>query len=172
MSTWMRVAGAASLASSAIAAVAVVLLTLMFIAFGLGAMSPGQTVGRINDVLTLVVYLLALPGVIATAVLLRSRRPGLILVGVLVAVASIGVICALQWQLVTGVLTFEQQIGPVSVAFLALGVWFVLSAYVGGDRLGYGVGIGLLAALYVGYPLLAYRLGRSLSGRTRSLSHV
>ncbi len=167
LSIWMRVAGAVSLASSAIAAVAVVLLTLMFIAFGLGAMSPGSTIGWVNDVLTLVAYLLALPGVLATAVLLRSRQPGLILVGALIAVASIGVICALQWQLVTGAMTFEQQIGPVTVAFLTLGAWFVLSAHVGADRLGYGIGIGLLAALYVGYPVLAYRLGRSMSGTIR-----
>ena len=145
---------------------------MMFIAFGLGAMSPGRTVGWINDVLTLVAYLLALPGVIATALLLRSRRPVLMVVGALVAVASIGVICAMQWQLVAGALTFEQQIGPVSVAFLTLGAWFVLTGYVGADRLGYGVGIGPLAALYVGYPLLAYRLGRSLWGRTWSVFRV
>ena len=114
-------------------------------------------------------YSLALPGVLATALLLRTRRPGLVLVGSLVAVASIAVICALQWQLVTGALTFEQQIGPVSVAFLTLGAWFVLSAYVGKDLVGYGVGIGLLATLYVGYPLLAFRLGRSLSSASEAL---
>jgi hypothetical protein len=162
MRLWVRVAGVASLASSAIAAVAVVVLIAMFVAFGLGATSTGQKVGWINDVLTLVAYLLALPGVLATAALLRSRRPGFVVIGALVAVASIAVICVLQWQLVTGALTFDQQIGPVSVAFLALGTWFVLSAYLGAGRLPYGVGIAVLAALYVGYPLLAFRLGRSL----------
>ena len=71
--------------------------------------------------------------------------------------------------MVTGALTFEQQIGPVSVAFLALGAWFVLSAYIGAGLLPYGVGIGVLAALYVGYPLLAFRLGRTLLGRNGSM---
>lgn len=158
----MRVAGVASLASSAIAAVAVVLLVLMYFAFGLGATSAGQTFGGINDALTLVAYVLAVPGVLATAAMLRSRRPSLAVLGALVAVGAIVAIAVLQWQLVTGALTFEQQIGPVSVAFLALGAWFVLSAYLGAGLLPYGVGISVLAALYVGYPLLAFRLGRSL----------
>ena len=161
------VAGVVSLASSAIAAVALVLLALMFLAFGLGATSAGQTFGGINDALVLVAYVLAAPGVLATAEMLRSRQPILAVLGALVALAAIAAITVLQWQLVTGALTFEQQIGSVSVAFLALGAWFVLSAYVGAGLLPYGVGIGVLAALYVGYPLLAFRLGRSLIERNR-----
>lgn len=159
------VAGVASLASSAVAAVALVLLVLMFLAFGLGATSAGQAFGAINDALVLVAYILAVPGVLATAEILRSRQPRLAVLGVLVALGAILAIIVLQWQLVTGALTFEQQIGPVSVAFLALGAWFVLSAYIGAGLLPYGVGIGVLAALYVGYPLLAFRLGRTLLGR-------
>ncbi len=69
------VAGVVSLASSAIAAVALVLLVLMFLAFGLGATSAGQTFGGINDALVLVAYILAVPGVLATAEMLRSRQP-------------------------------------------------------------------------------------------------
>ena len=163
--TFRYVAGAASLASSAIAAVALVLLVLMYLAFGLGATSAGQTFGGINDALILVAYVLAVPGVLATAGMLRSRQPRLAVAGALVALGAIVAITVLQWQLVTGGLTFEQQIGPVSIAFLALGAWFVLSAYMGAGLLPYGVGIGVLAALYVGYPLLAFRLGRSLLGR-------
>jgi hypothetical protein len=165
--TFRYVAGATSLASAAVAAVALVLLVLMYVAFGLGATSAGQTFGGINDALILVAYVLAVPGVLATARMLRSRQPRLAVVGALVALGAILAITVLQWQLVTGALTFEQQIGPVSIAFLALGSWFVLSAYVGAGILPYGVGIGVLAALYVGYPLLAFRLGRSLLGRTR-----
>jgi len=48
--------------------------------------------------------------------------------------AAIGVITLLQWQLTIGSLAFEQQIGPVSVAF-ALRGWFVLSGYIGGGLL-------------------------------------
>jgi len=163
--TFRHVAGVATLASSAVAGVAVVLLVLMYLAFGLGATSAGQTFGGMNDALILVAYALAVPGVLATAEMLRSRHPRLVVVGALVALAAIFAITVLQWQLVTGALTFEQQIGPVSIAFLALGAWFVLSAYLGAGLLPYGVGIGVLAALYVGYPLLAFRLGRTLLGR-------
>ena len=161
----MRLAGLTSIASSAIAAVAVVLLFAMYIAFALGATPAGETIGGINDTLTLVAYLLAVPGVLASAALLRVRRPGLVVPWALVAVVAIAAIVVLQWQLVTGALTFEQQIGPVSVALLALGTWFVVSAYLGVGLLPYGVGLGVLAALYVGYPLMAFRLGRSLLGR-------
>lgn len=166
-SVWLRVAGVASLASSAVAAIAVVFLTLMFLAFGLGATPAGQAFGRINDALILVAYALALPGVLATAARLRSRRPGVVAVGALVAVVAVVAVVALQWWLVTGTLTFDEQIGPVSVAFLALGAWFVLSAYLGAGLLPYGVGIAVSAALYIGYPILAFRLGRSLAGQGR-----
>jgi hypothetical protein len=166
MTLGMRFAGVASLASAAVAAVAVIFLFAMFGAFAIEATSAGRTFGGINDVLILVAYVLAIPGVLATAVMLRSSRPGLVTLGALVALAAIGAIVVLQWQLVTGALTFEQQIGPVSVAFLALGAWFVLSGYLGAGILTYGVGIGALAALYVGYPVLAFRLGRSLVAGT------
>lgn len=72
----MRLAGLTSFASSWIAALAVVLLFAMYLAFGLGATSAGQTFGGINDALILVAYLLAVPSVLATAAMLRSRRPG------------------------------------------------------------------------------------------------
>ena len=162
-----RIAGVASLASAALAGVAVVLLVAMFVAFGVGATSTGRAVGKVNDMLTLLAYPLAVPGVLATAALLRSRRPRLVGIGTLVAIAAIVAITVLQWQLVTGVLTFDQQIGPVSIAFLALGAWFVISAYVGAGLLPYGVGIGVLAALYIGFPVLTFRLGRFLLGRRR-----
>ncbi len=164
-SSGMRLAGLASLASAAVAIVAVILLIAMFGAFGVGATSAGQTLGGINDVLTLVAYVLAVPGVLATAAILRSTRPSLVALGAVVALAALAAIAILQWLLITGALTFEQQIGPVSVAFLALGAWFVLSGYLGAGSLPYGVGIAVLAALYVGYPVLAFRLG-SLAATT------
>ena len=77
-------------------------------------------------------------------------------------IPAIAAMTVLQWQLVVGGLTFEQQIVPVSVAFLVLGGWFVLSGYIGAGLLPYGVGTGVLAALYIGYPLLAFRLGQAL----------
>jgi hypothetical protein len=162
----MRLAGLASLASAAFAAVALILLFSMFAAFGVGATSMGRTFGGINDALILVAYGLAVPGVLATAAILRPTRPILVVLAAFIALIAIGAILVLQWLLVSGAMTFEDQIGPVSVAFLALGGWFVLSGYLGAGRLPYGVGLGALAALYVGYPVLAYRLGRSLVART------
>jgi hypothetical protein len=160
----MRVAGMASLASAAIAGVAVILLLLMFGAFALGATSVGQAFGAVNDALTLVAYVLAAPGILATGAMLRHRRPVLVPLLVLMAIGALAVVVVLQWQLVAGILTFDQQIGPVSIAFVVLGAWFVLSAYLGAGLLPYGVGIGVAAALYIGYPVLAYRLGRCLTG--------
>ena len=69
--TFRHVAGVATLASSAVAGVAVVLLVLMYLAFGLGATSAGQTFGGMNDALILVAYVLAVPGVLATAEMRR-----------------------------------------------------------------------------------------------------
>jgi hypothetical protein len=127
----LRLAGLTSLSSSAIAAAAVALLLAMYLAFGLGALSAGQRFGAMNDALTLLAYILALPGVLATAAILPRGRPRLVGLGATVAIAAIVAIGVLQWQLITGALTFGQQIGPVSVAFLALGAWFILSGYLG-----------------------------------------
>ncbi len=160
----MRLAGLVSLVSAMVSAVALGFLIAMFVAFGVGAASVGRAFGAINDGLILVAYLLAAPGVVATMAVLHARRPGLTMAAGLFALAAIAAITVLQWQLVVGGLTFEQQIGPVSVAFLVLGGWFVLSGYIGAGLLPYGVGTGVLAALYIGYPILAFRLGRVLWG--------
>ncbi len=160
----MRPSGLVSLVSAVVSAVALAFLIAMFVAFGVGAASAGRAFGAINDGLILVAYLLAAPGVVATMAVLHARRPGLTTASGLLALAAIAAITVLQWQLVVGGLTFEQQIGPVSVAFLVLGGWFVLSGYIGAGLLPYGVGTGVLAALYIGYPLLAFRLGRVLWG--------
>lgn len=168
----MRLAGIVSLASAAVAAVALVPLMAMFGAFALGATSVGQTFGRLNDGLILIAYVLAAPGVLATSRILKSRHPVFAAVGSLVGLAAIVAIAVLQWQLISGFLTFEAQIGPVSVAFLVLGGWFMLSGYLGAGTLPYGVWIGALAALYIGYPILAYRLGRSLIAITGDGRHV
>jgi hypothetical protein len=67
-------------------------------------------------------------------------------------------------MLVTRVLTFEQQIGPVSLAFLALAAWFIATGRLAA-RAGvfpHGTRLGVLAATYAGYPLWAFRLARAL----------
>lgn len=160
-----RVAGRASFVSGVLAAVGVVFLLAMFVSFGVGATSPALVFGRVNDTLVLVSYLLAAPGVLAVRELLRPSAP--ILGGLLaiLGLAAISAIVVLQALLVFDVLTFEEQVGPVSIALLVLGGWFVASGYLGRSSgvLPRGVRMGLIAATYVGYPIYAIWLGRHLS---------
>ncbi len=75
----------------------------------------------------------------------------------------------LSLLLVTGVLTFEEQIGPVSIAYLGLGVWLVATGYLGSRArtIPNGARWGLFAALYVGYPFWAVRTSRLIDPPAR-----
>jgi hypothetical protein len=82
----------------------------------------------------------------------------------LAAIGAVGIIVTviLQWLLVTGVMTFEQQIAPVSMALLAVGAWMVGTGVLA-RRTGLlprGLRDGLLGAVYVGYPVWALGIGR------------
>jgi hypothetical protein len=153
-----------TLGASAVAgAVGAVFLVLMYALFGAGDQAAGQAAGRINDTLAIASYLLLAP----TIVVLHGRLRRGTVIGrseTLLGVVGAGGIVVLQGLLVADVLTFEQQIGPVTVAFLVLGAWFVLT-----DRRARTLGpwpnggvIGVLAALYFGYPVWAYRVARVL----------
>jgi len=79
----------------------------------------------------------AVPGVLAIGAALRVATPRLSRFGTPLAVAGIAVIVVLQALLVAGVLTFEQEIGPATVGFVAMGSWMVVAAVAGrrtGDR--------------------------------------
>lgn len=159
-----RLPGASLRASGVVGGVGLVFLVGMFAAFAAGARSLGITLGWINDVTGVVTLPLALPGVLA---LHRRVRPdarasadALLVVGL----GAGGTIVVLQVLLVGGVVTFEQQIGPVSVAFLVLAAWFVLFGRLA-TRLGAAPGgarLGLLAASYAGYPVWAFRMARAV----------
>ncbi len=159
-----RFAASALRLSGVIGAIGLVFLVAMYAAFAAGARSLGMTVGWINDVSGVVTMPIALPGMLA---LHRRIRPhagrggdALLVVGV----GSVGAISALQLALVSGGLTFEEQIGPVTVAFLVLGVWFILTGRIA-QRHGIlpgGTRLGILAMFYAGYPLWAFRLARAL----------
>lgn len=161
-----RLAGASLRASGIVGGIGLVFLIGMFAAFAAGARSLGMTLGWVNDVTGVVTLPLALPGVLA---LHRRMRPAagpgadaLLVVGI----GAGGTIVVLQVLLVAGVVTFEQQIGAVSLAFLVLAVWFVLFGRMaarhgvapGGARL------GLVAASYAGYPVWAFRMARAAEG--------
>ena len=159
-----RLAGQLTIASGVVAAVGVAFLVAMFASFAVGAASIALVFGRINDVLVLVGYLLAAPSALALWAMLRPRAglPGDL--AALVGLAAIAAIVVLQLLLVAGALTFEEQVGPVSLALLVLGAWFVVVGRIASTSglLPRGAWLGLLAATYVGYPVWAFRIGRIL----------
>lgn len=168
----LRIAGYAAIASGVVGVAMVATLIAMYGLFALGpdVRSTALKVGWINDVLAIVVYGMALPVVPAVHSIVRetgeTRSVVLAIVGAGALVATI----LLQWLLVTGRLTFEAQILPVSIALLAAGTWMVgtglLARSVG--FLPQGLRNGLLGAVYVGYPVWAIDLGRRLLARSGS----
>ncbi len=147
-----------------VAGVSFVCLVLMFILFALGENEAGQLFGRTNDWLGLVSSVLALPIVVVVGRLFYATRP---LAGLLITAVGTGAFAAiviLSWLLVSDTWTFEQQIGPVSAAYLVLMGWFVVTgrrmATTGFLRHGLPLGIG--AALYAGFPVWAFAVGRRL----------
>jgi hypothetical protein len=158
------------LASAAAGAIGVVFIVLMYGAFAVGAQGPGLVFGWINDVAVLVQYALAVPGVLAISAALRTDAPRLARIGTPFALAGIAVIVVFQALLVAGALSFEQEIGPAGLGFLVVGVWMIAAA-VAGRRTGdapVGPWMSLAGALYLGYPLWAYRVGRWMGTRAVS----
>lgn len=167
-----RIAAGALLLSAPVNAVGVTALIAMYIGFAIGERSTAMTLGRTNDILGLIGAALMAPAVIEFHQLTGPDRR---VVRAVLAVVGLGAIAAIVWLqslLVTERLTFEQQIGPVSIAYLAIAIWFVGGGWMasraglmpGGARLGVG------AALYVGQPWWAYRWGRRLL--TSSTAHA
>jgi hypothetical protein len=152
------------LASAPINAVGVTALIAMFVAFGLGERSTGMTLGRTNDILGLVATALMMPAVFELHDLTGPDRR--LLRGSL-AVVGLGAMVAIVWLqtlLITERLTFEAQLPMVSVAYLAIAVWFIGGGWLAARAgvLPNGVRLGAAAALYVGQPWWAYRWGRVL----------
>lgn len=151
-------------ASGVIGGVGLVFLIGMFTAFAAGQQSLGMRLGFVNDLTGIVTLPMAVP---AMLVLHDRLRPTAGRAGDALLVLALGAtiaIVVLQVMLVTRVLTFEQQIGPVSLAFLALAAWFIATGRLAA-RAGvfpHGTRLGVLAATYAGYPLWAFRLARAL----------
>ena len=151
-------------ASGVIGGIGLAFLVGMFAAFGAGARSAGMAFGWVNDVTGVVTLPLALPGMLALHARLRPHAgtagDALLVLGL----TSAGAIVVLQVLLVTETLAFEQQIGPVMVAYLGLATWLVATSWLGrrAGELDFGAGTGLIAALYAGYPLWAFRLAGNL----------
>ncbi len=155
--TVVRLVGWTACASGVIAATGLVFLIAMFASFAVDAQSSGMVFGWINDVLVTVSYLLAAPTAIALGALHRRHAPVVGGLVTIIGITAITAIVVLQLLLVVGALTFEAQIGSLSMALLVLAVWFVTTGYVGSSSgdLPHGVRMGLLAATYVCYPIWA-----------------
>jgi hypothetical protein len=165
--SWRRqpaVAASSLQVSGVIGGVGLVFLIGMFAAFAAGQQSLGMTLGFVNDVTGIVTLPLAVPAMLMLHDRLRptAGRAGDALL--LLALGATIAIAVLQVLLVTRVLPFEQQIGPVSIAFLALGAWFIATGRLAARAgiLPHGTRLGVAAAAYVGYPVWAFRLARAL----------
>jgi hypothetical protein len=104
---------------------------------------------------------------VAVHLLVRSQRPTASRLALMVGIGANLAIVVLQSLLVVGTLTFQQEIGPVLVAFLFLAAWFVTTGYLGSSSrlLPNGIRMSLLAITYVAYPIWAFWLGRHLLNR-------
>ena len=162
-----RLAGDALLASAAVSAVGVVAYIAMLAAFAAGNRELGMRVGFVNDVSALVTYPLAAPAVLVLHRMLRPHRPTASTVAALAGAIGIAGIVLFQALLVTGVLTFEQEIVPVAIAFLVFMAWQVATGWIGARAgvLAGGTRLGIIGATYVGHPVWAVALGQRMLGR-------
>jgi hypothetical protein len=160
----LRLGGLAALANAVVAPIGLVFLVAMYAAFGAGARSEGLAFGWVNDVLAIVSGVLMLPVALAVHRLLGPSAPAASRLAFVIGVGANLAIVVLQSLLVRGTLTFEQEIGPVLIAFLFLVIWFVLTGFLGSSTglLPNGLRMSFLAATYVGYPIWAFWLGRHL----------
>jgi hypothetical protein len=170
----LRVAGWSLILAAIVAVAGIVFLALMYASFASGVQRDGERFGATNDILVVVQYVLMLPAVAAAYVLGRERWPGRSLAIAAAGVILVAAIVVLQGLLISGAMTFEEQIGPLSAMLVLLAVWFVavgwLLTAVGVVRR--GIALGLVAATYLGFPIWALFLGRALRDRAGQPSRV
>ena len=169
------VAGVLALTGGVVGIAMVATLAAMYIGFALGpgVRDTALRIGTLNDALAILAYGLVLPVVPAMYVLVRETGGVRSLLLAVVGAIGIFVTIVLQWLLVTGRLSFDQQIGMVSLSLMAVGVWMVGTGYLArrAGVLPNGLRNGLLGASYFGFPVWAIDVGRTLmrAGRTRNL---
>lgn len=159
-----RVAAGALLISAPVNAVGVTALIAMYIGFAIGERSTAMSLGRTNDILGLIGAALMAPAVIEIHALTGPDRRVVRAVLAVVGIGAIFAIIWLQFLLVTERMPFEEQIGLVSVAYVAVAVWFIGGGWLASQAgiVAGGARLGVLAATYVGQPWWAYRWGRRL----------
>lgn len=151
------------MASAVIAAIGVVCLVLLYI----GLLTPAKGLlmfGPLNDLCVLVQYALALPTVLALHRVLRTDAPKLSLCSMIIAIAGIVGVVVFQGLLLLGRMSFRAQVGVASASVLLVGCWIVMTWAIGRRRgvVPGGAIVTFLAALYFGYPLWIYSVGKRL----------
>ena len=168
-STLFRVAGWSAYVSAVVSAFGIVFLVLLYVGYFAGAEGLLRF-GPLSDICGLIQYAFALPIVVAFYRILRPQAPGLSLVAMLIGVIGIVGFVMFQALLITGVMSFSEQIAYVSASGLIIGVWIVITGFLGrrSGRLHLSVPVIILGALNFLYPLWAYRVGQQLLSRNRT----
>lgn len=131
----------------------------------------GEPYGTLNDAVIVVQYLLALPLILVLHRLLHRRGQLLSTIALLIGISGILTITVLQILLITHVLSFEEQVGPVSAAFFLLfGGWLLITGYLGRRMrdLPRSMLMSLVGWTYLGFPIWAFWLGGRLRGGIRA----
>jgi len=125
----------------------------------------GEPFGTLNDAVVVVQYLLALPLILALHLLVHRRGQLLSTVALVLGIGGILAIAVLQILLIARVLSFAQQVGPVSAAiWLLFGGSILITGYLG-RRLSVlpdSLRMSILGWTFVGYPIWAFWLGGRL----------
>ena len=156
---WLaRLAGWCAYASRVVGVFGIVFLVLLY------TLGTGKGFGTLNDVSVIVQYMLALPIVLTLHQILRSNDLALSRTAMVLGLAGMLAAIILQLLLVTGVLSFGQQVGMVIAAFMVILAWFVIVERLGRstEQTPNGVLLHVFAGLYFAYPVWAFSLGRRL----------
>ena len=161
-----RIAGWAAYGSAAVSALGVVCIVLLYVGLLTGARAL-LVFGPINDVCVAIQYALAVPLVIAVQRLTRLQSPRLSVFAACLGALGITGVLVFQALFLAGLMTFSRQIPFASASVLTIGASIVLAGAMGrrGNGMASGVTVDILAALYFGYPVWAYRMGQQLRAR-------
>ncbi len=128
----------------------------------------GANIPYLNDSAAVVQYLLALPITFALHRLLQARAPVLSRVAMLSGIVGIFAVAVIQLVWIVALLpSWTTYLILLTTAFLMIGVWLVITGYLGRftGKLPHSMLMSILAAMYFGYPVWAFWLGKRLLTR-------
>lgn len=158
-------AGTGALISAVISAIGVVLFFMMYALFVAQNMAMAFGVGWVNDLCVAIQYALTIPIALALHRILAPHNPAYMRFATPFGIVAMVAVVLLQLTLVFDVLTFEQEVLPVSLAMIVgVGTWLVITGLVARatDRLPHSLALSLAAIPYFGYPVWAFWIGRHL----------